>query len=31
MAKFLYGDALKLVIAACLMPVAWRFVKSTQK
>jgi biotin transport system substrate-specific component len=31
MAKFLYGDALKLVIAACLMPVAWRFVKSAQK
>ena len=31
MAKFLYGDALKLVIAACLMPVAWRLVKSAQK
>ncbi|MDC0650128.1 biotin transporter BioY [Candidatus Puniceispirillum sp.] len=31
MAKFLYGDALKLVIAACLMPVAWRVVKSAQK
>jgi biotin transport system substrate-specific component len=31
MAKFLYGDALKLVIAACLMPVAWQLVKSTQK
>ena len=31
MAKFLYGDALKLVIAACLMPVAWRFVKFAQK
>jgi biotin transport system substrate-specific component len=31
MAKFLYGDLLKLVVAACLMPVAWRFVSSAQK
>ena len=31
MVKFLYGDALKLAVAACLMPVAWRFVKSVQK
>ena len=31
MVKFLYGDALKLVIAACLMPVAWQFVKFAQK
>ena len=27
---FLYGDALKLVIAAVLMPLAWRAVKSTK-
>ena len=27
---FLYGDALKLVIAAGLMPLAWRAVKSTK-
>ena len=28
---FLYGDAVKLVVAAGLMPVAWRMVKATQK
>ena len=27
---FLYGDALKLVIAAVLMPLAWRAIKSTK-
>jgi biotin transport system substrate-specific component len=31
MVKFLYGDALKLVIAACLMPMAWRLVKIARK
>ena len=31
MVKFLYGDALKLVIAACVMPLAWQFVKSARK
>ena len=25
---FLWGDAIKLVVAACLMPVAWRAVKA---
>ena len=25
---FLWGDAMKLVVAACLMPVAWRAVKA---
>jgi biotin transport system substrate-specific component len=28
---FLYGDALKLAVAAGLMPLAWRAVKATQK
>jgi len=28
---FLYGDALKLAVAACMMPAAWRFVKGAQK
>ena len=28
---FLYGDAVKLVVAAGLMPVAWRLLKATQK
>ena len=28
---FLYGDILKLAVAAVLMPVAWRLVKSAQK
>ena len=28
---FLYGDALKLAVAACMMPAAWRFVKRAQK
>lgn len=28
---FLYGDAVKLVVAAGLMPVAWRLVKTAQK
>ena len=28
---FLYGDILKLVVAAGLMPVAWRIVKKFQK
>jgi biotin transport system substrate-specific component len=28
---FLYGDALKLVVAAGLMPLAWRAVKAAQK
>ena len=28
---FLYGDALKLIVAAGLMPLAWRLVKSFQK
>ena len=28
---FLYGDVLKLVVAAGLMPVAWRLVKKLQK
>jgi len=28
---FLYGDAVKLVVAAGLMPVAWRVVKAAQK
>ena len=27
---FLYGDALKLVVAAVLMPLAWRAVKSVE-
>ena len=27
---FLYGDTLKLIIAAVLMPLAWRAVKSTK-
>ena len=28
---FLYGDVLKLAVAAGLMPVAWRFVKKLEK
>jgi biotin transport system substrate-specific component len=28
---FLYGDALKLAVAAGLMPLAWRAVKAAQK
>ena len=28
---FLYGDALKLAVAAGVMPVAWRLVKKLQK
>ena len=28
---FLYGDVLKLAVAAGLMPVAWRLVKKPQK
>ena len=28
---FLYGDAVKLIVAAGLMPLAWRLVKSIQK
>jgi biotin transporter BioY len=28
---FLYGDILKLAVAAGLMPVAWRLVKTFQK
>ena len=28
---FLYGDILKLAVAAGLMPVAWRLVKNLQK
>ncbi len=28
---FLYGDAVKLVVAAGLMPVAWRMFNATQK
>jgi biotin transport system substrate-specific component len=28
---FLYGDAVKLVVAAGLMPIAWRLVKVAQK
>ena len=28
---FLYGDALKLLVAAGLMPLAWRFVKRLKK
>ena len=28
---FLYGDILKLAVAAGLMPVAWRLVKNFQK
>ena len=28
---FLYGDALKLIVAAMLMPLAWHFVKGLKK
>ena len=28
---FIYGDALKLVVAAGLMPLAWGLVKKFQK
>jgi biotin transport system substrate-specific component len=30
-APFLYGDALKLAVAAGLMPLAWRVTKATKK
>ena len=28
---YLWGDAMKLVVAACLMPAAWRGVRAVER